>query len=252
MEAISSIGLLAFLGSIVFLIYHLIRKVKNRERKLPKKVFYPILIGGFLLFIIVGSVTDTSVQDELEEVLGTNNVLAAENKEAQTLNAKLEGENVKLNEDITKLTEDNEKLKADSDSLTKELDELTLKFANYDIIEQELKDLQATHEEKTEASGKEITELKATNSTLTSEVDSLKTEVANKSTSSAASSSGGTAAATPPKVTTKTPAAATSAGSESFQNCTELRKKYPNGVASDHPAYQSKMDRDKDGWACER
>ncbi|PPA68812.1 hypothetical protein C4B60_19780 [Jeotgalibacillus proteolyticus] len=39
---------------------------------------------------------------------------------------------------------------------------------------------------------------------------------------------------------------------EYFQNCTELRTVYPNGVASDHPAYQPKMDRDKDGWACER
>ena len=37
-----------------------------------------------------------------------------------------------------------------------------------------------------------------------------------------------------------------------FQNCTELRKKYPNGVPSSHPAYQSKMDRDKDEFACER
>ena len=40
--------------------------------------------------------------------------------------------------------------------------------------------------------------------------------------------------------------------SESFQNCTEMRKVYPNGVASDHPAYASKHDRDKDNWACER
>lgn len=40
--------------------------------------------------------------------------------------------------------------------------------------------------------------------------------------------------------------------SEFFQNCTELRTKYPNGVPSDHPAYQSKMDRDKDNYACER
>ncbi|MEK3974708.1 thermonuclease family protein [Psychrobacillus sp. FSL K6-1267] len=39
---------------------------------------------------------------------------------------------------------------------------------------------------------------------------------------------------------------------EWFQNCTELRTKYPSGVASDHPAYQSKMDRDKDNWACEK
>jgi micrococcal nuclease len=39
---------------------------------------------------------------------------------------------------------------------------------------------------------------------------------------------------------------------EWFDNCTHLRTKYPNGVASDHPAYQSKMDRDKDNFACER
>jgi membrane protein involved in colicin uptake len=46
--------------------------------------------------------------------------------------------------------------------------------------------------------------------------------------------------------------AAPSGGSELFANCTELRKKYPDGVASDHPAYQSKMDRDNDNYACER
>ncbi|MDM5335845.1 thermonuclease family protein [Fictibacillus enclensis] len=39
---------------------------------------------------------------------------------------------------------------------------------------------------------------------------------------------------------------------EFFQNCTELRTKYPNGVPAGHPAYQSKMDRDKDNYACER
>ncbi|WP_249306128.1 thermonuclease family protein [Lederbergia citrea] len=39
---------------------------------------------------------------------------------------------------------------------------------------------------------------------------------------------------------------------EYFKNCTELRKKYPNGVPKGHPAYQAKMDGDKDGYACER
>lgn len=38
----------------------------------------------------------------------------------------------------------------------------------------------------------------------------------------------------------------------SFQNCTELRVYYPKGVAQGHPAYASKHDRDKDGWACEK
>ncbi|MCM3718148.1 thermonuclease family protein [Fictibacillus phosphorivorans] len=39
---------------------------------------------------------------------------------------------------------------------------------------------------------------------------------------------------------------------EFFQNCTELRKVYPNGVPSTHPAYAPKHDRDKDNYACER
>ncbi|WP_193767004.1 excalibur calcium-binding domain-containing protein [Lysinibacillus parviboronicapiens] len=45
----------------------------------------------------------------------------------------------------------------------------------------------------------------------------------------------------------------TSNGSKStYKNCTELRKDYPNGVDSSHPAYAKKHDRDGDGWACER
>ncbi|WP_050180486.1 thermonuclease family protein [Domibacillus robiginosus] len=39
---------------------------------------------------------------------------------------------------------------------------------------------------------------------------------------------------------------------EIFKNCTEMRKKYPDGVRKGHPAYDAKHDRDKDGWACER
>lgn len=38
----------------------------------------------------------------------------------------------------------------------------------------------------------------------------------------------------------------------SFQNCTAMREYYPSGVQSSNPAYESKHDRDKDGWACER
>lgn len=37
----------------------------------------------------------------------------------------------------------------------------------------------------------------------------------------------------------------------SFKNCTAMRNYYPAGVKSSHPAYASKHDRDKDGWACE-
>ncbi|MET3575331.1 thermonuclease family protein [Bhargavaea ullalensis] len=36
-----------------------------------------------------------------------------------------------------------------------------------------------------------------------------------------------------------------------FENCTELRKVYPDGVKRGHPAYEPRMDGDKDGVACE-
>ncbi|WP_010676362.1 thermonuclease family protein [Bacillus timonensis] len=39
---------------------------------------------------------------------------------------------------------------------------------------------------------------------------------------------------------------------ETYKNCTELRTIYPEGVPSTHPAYDSKHDRDKDNWACEK
>lgn len=71
-------------------------------------------------------------------------------------------------------------------------------------------------------------------------------------------SSSGSAAVTPkaPSTTTSKPVTKPSTnvagGQEWFQNCTELRKKYPSGVPEGHAAYQAKMDRDKDGYACER
>ena len=36
-----------------------------------------------------------------------------------------------------------------------------------------------------------------------------------------------------------------------YRNCTELRKDHPGSVSASHCAYRSRMDRDKDGWACE-
>ncbi|WP_080647761.1 excalibur calcium-binding domain-containing protein [Lysinibacillus sphaericus] len=36
-----------------------------------------------------------------------------------------------------------------------------------------------------------------------------------------------------------------------YKNCTELKKDFPNGVNKGHWAYESKHDRDSDGWACE-
>ena len=37
-----------------------------------------------------------------------------------------------------------------------------------------------------------------------------------------------------------------------FRNCTALRRVHPEGVPRGHCAYSGWMDRDEDGWACER
>lgn len=47
-------------------------------------------------------------------------------------------------------------------------------------------------------------------------------------------------------------AAAAEAIETDFANCTDLRTVYPDGVPSTHPAYQDKMDRDNDAFACEQ
>lgn len=64
--------------------------------------------------------------------------------------------------------------------------------------------------------------------------------------------SGKAPSSTVPKVTPAPTKPVTTGNQTIFANCTELKKVYPNGVSSSHPAYRSKMDRDKDGYACER
>ena len=62
------------------------------------------------------------------------------------------------------------------------------------------------------------------------------------------------AAAVPTAVPTVAPTAVPTAAPRprSYSNCTELRRDYPNGVPASHPAYSTRLDRDRDGWACER
>lgn len=69
----------------------------------------------------------------------------------------------------------------------------------------------------------------------------------NQSASSNTQSSNGTGSTT----TQTSKNTSQNAGSEYYPNCTALRKVYTNGVPSTHPAYNGKLDRDKDNFACE-
>ena len=138
-----------------------------------------------------------------------------------------------------------------NDILSAEIEEL--KTANQVLVEEnkellsKLEEQKIAYQESTTALEEQILELQTKNTELFSEVDNLKNQIAKNSTAPTmvVTSSGGSSTST--NITTTS-----SSGTEWFQNCTELRKKYPNGVGKDHPAYQPKMDRYKDGWACER
>lgn len=86
----------------------------------------------------------------------------------------------------------------------------------------------------------------ATDSGFTSSSSSSESSATSSSGTSSSASSGSSSSSSTPS-----PPAATAGTTEWFDNCTHLRTKYPDGVPSDHPAYQSKMDRDKDNYACE-
>ena len=60
-----------------------------------------------------------------------------------------------------------------------------------------------------------------------------------------------TSPASPPASPSARPAPAQTACGP-YRNCTALRADHPNGVRRGHCAYQRRMDRDNDGWACER
>jgi len=90
--------------------------------------------------------------------------------------------------------------------------------------------------------------LKSEKESLEKEISNLEEEVASAKSQLSSSSTASNSSNSSSSNSTST----ISSGNNDFANCTELRTVYPNGVASSHPAYTSKMDRDKDGYACER
>lgn len=242
MDVVLTISSLIFFGSLVYLVYHLIKKRKNHKRILPKKIFYSTLIGSFSLFLIASSFTDTSVQDALDKALEENTTLVTENKEFKSTNKTLEKEN-------SKLTEENEKA-------TGEIEELTSKLADFENFEQELADEKQAHKENSEALQNEINKLKETNTSLASEVESLKGQVASANTAANVSSSGSgsgsssdnSSASSPPPVETPTQEANTNVY---YKNCTAARNAGGAPVRRGDPGYGSHLDRDGDGIGCE-
>ncbi len=227
------IGFLLIVFAIFYLIYHFIRKVKNRHKRISKFLFLIPLIVGIILFSIGISFIDTGDTQKLNESLEANTNLKAEVKQLSTSLTKLESTSKELTAKNKELIDENNQLSTkveDGLSNEKDLNE------QIESLEKDKKKL----EEKVANLEKEIKTLKNNISDLQSDLEGTD--------SSAAANTGQSSSEEQTTATT----ASSSSESEYFANCTELRAVYPSGVPSTHSAYQPKMDRDKDNYACER
>ncbi|MGE8203863.1 hypothetical protein ACQKP0_04800 [Heyndrickxia sp. NPDC080065] len=148
MEALLVLGVLAFLYSLGYLLFHFIRKIRNKDQILSKKLFYPFFIGGMILSIIGGSNSDTT--NTTQVIVKENEQLAAKITSLNKSNSLLEK---KYNEQLKDLTnqmeivkKENEQLKIDNGSLKKEISVLREKTKKLKENNNNLKSkLQAEH-----------------------------------------------------------------------------------------------------------
>ncbi|SKA92148.1 excalibur calcium-binding domain-containing protein [Sporosarcina newyorkensis] len=234
MLAIAAVGLLIFFGSLIYLAYHFVRKIKNSNRILPKKPFYSALIGGLLLFIVGAFNMDTSVQVAFEKAQEENIELIAKNEEMQTLH--------------NKLIEENSKLLEENKNANKEIDELVVKLDDSNKLTKELTEKQTAHEENNKTFEQEITDLTVKNTALTSEVSNLKGQVASMNTnatvnaaSNKSDSSSGSSVSKPSQ----------QSSTAYYKNCTAARAAGAAPVYRGDPGYGKHLDRDGDGVGCE-
>lgn len=195
-----------------------------------------IIIFVALFMLLIGSLFGPS-QAQVEE---KDTQISSQQKEIESYK-KSESEHLAA---IDKLEKENKTYKDAEAALKKKEDALK--------EQEEAKAAQAKKKKEEEAVAKEAEELAAKKKAeeeeakrvadekaATEQAAAEKAEAAASSASSSQSSSSNTS-----------PAASTSAQTQ-FANCTELRTVHPGGVPKGHAAYQSKMDRDKDDYACE-
>lgn len=211
---LSLIGLLA-IGAIYF------TRLLMKEKPYHWQYGISAAILGLLLAMSMGN-SDENLIVELEEksadLAAVNTDLMSQLEDSQKAVANYESELQEANEKLAPLQK-----KLDSNS--KEYDTLVDKSNEKDSLIKDLEKAVATLEEN---------------------VESLETEL------TAANETAAVAASTSVSDTTTVTATADTGAGRKFQNCTDLRTVHPDGVSSDHADYQPSMDRDKDGWACER
>ncbi|ASS63118.1 MULTISPECIES: sunset domain-containing protein [Bacillus] len=136
-NAIAIIGFLAFLCAVGYGMFHLICKAAKKEKHFSKKLFWPLLIGGFILLLTGASpaepdasavkaeekysTLDTAYQKLTKEHQALEkkyeSISAAAEKEKSEAEAGNEEKLSKLSQEISELKKTNKSLKQDNEKL---------------------------------------------------------------------------------------------------------------------------------------
>ena len=155
---------------------------------------------------------------------------------------------------VRHLTEEKQQLEKEIDALEKKnedlKDALDKKKKEHEETEKELKDvkskLKASHENKDKEDKHHATDTatKEDNHSTSDHNATTEKQTSNATSADAHTDVTNASKAEPPQQ--QAPVA------KSYANCTALRQDFPHGVPAGHPSYSPKLDRDKDGFACER
>ncbi|WP_449355207.1 excalibur calcium-binding domain-containing protein [Virgibacillus natechei] len=225
---LSILGFFAIIASFVYLTYHFIKKVKNKERKLSKKLFYPLFVGGFIFMIVGVEVDDDSTLAQLSEEVEKNENLTNEMSE-------LKDENESLKLEVEEIQSDKKQAEDELESSQNKLNSLTSNTAEHDEETQDLNDeIDSLVNEKEELTSK-IEDLEEENSSLQTEVEDLQITAGSTNTAPTDDSTSST----------------TNNNSTYYENCTAARDAGAAPVYEGDPGYGTHLDRDRDGVGCE-
>ncbi|WP_317851494.1 excalibur calcium-binding domain-containing protein [Neobacillus bataviensis] len=209
------LGVMGFLGLIVFSIMAIV----SAFRKTGKGKKWMLFAAGCFVLMIIGG----TISPDAKESAETTKVEDKKDKSGKEQKAVVEDK---------KKEEAELKAKQEAEQKAKEKAEAELKAKQ---------EAEAKAKEQAEAKAKQEAEAKA-QAEAAAKAKAEAEAVAKAQAQAEAQKKQQQETAAKPVQTTQT----------SFANCTELRKVFPDGVPSSHPAYQAKMDRDHDNYACEQ
>lgn len=222
------LGFFAFIASFVYLTYHFIKKVKNKERRISKKLFYSLFVGGFIFMIVGDGIYDDSSLAQLDEEVEKNEKLTNE------INS-LKDENESLKLEVEEIQSDKRQVEDELKSSQDELNALTSESEEHNEETQELEDEIDSLSNEKEDLTTTVEELEEENSSLQTKIEDLQL----------------TASSTDTVPTDDSTSSTTNNNSTYYENCTAARDAGAAPVYEGDPGYGTHLDRDRDGIGCE-